>query len=218
MTRARAFSRAMSSYGLSVLPSLSSPRRPSSVPSSPLLSHPHSSSALSFFPPTERTISPIAGTSDNEDDDARGGSRRESSSSSSSDEDRARAMGPDLSRLTPRSAVPSSPKRAPGPSAPSFTRSTSSPDPNTSASTHEDSEDDSEAPITPLPRSLPRPKTKLDRERERANGFSSGGQKREGLGTKLARKRADSLKWAKYANVGTFQVELGLSNDELRRS
>ncbi|GEM11789.1 hypothetical protein Rt10032_c17g5806 [Rhodotorula toruloides] len=209
----------MSSYGLSVLPSLSSPRRSSSAPSSPLLSHPHSSSSSPFFPPTERTISPIAGTSDNEDDEARAGSRRESNSSSSSDEDRARLTGPDLSRLTPRSAVHSSPKRAPGPSAPSLTRSSSSPqDPTTSSAVQEDSEDESEAPITPLPRSLPRPKTKVDRERERANGFSSGGQKREGLGTKLARKRADSLKWAKYASVGTFQVELGLSNDELRRS
>ena len=66
---------------------------------------------------------------------------------------------------------------------------------------------------------LPRPKTKQDRERERAagRGPANAGVKREGLGTRLARKRADSLKWAKYANVATFQVELGLSNDELRR-
>lgn len=80
-------------------------------------------------------------------------------------------------------------------------------------------EDDDAAPIQPLPMHLPRPKTKQDRERERAagRGPSNAGVKREGLGTRLARKRADSLKWAKYANVATFQVELGLSNDELRR-
>ena len=80
-------------------------------------------------------------------------------------------------------------------------------------------EDDDAAPIQPLPMHLPRPKTKQDRERERAagRGPANAGVKREGLGTRLARKRADSLKWAKYANVATFQVELGLSNDELRR-
>jgi hypothetical protein len=83
----------------------------------------------------------------------------------------------------------------------------------------EDNDDDDDAaPIQPLPMHLPRPKTKQDRDRERAagRGPSNAGVKREGLGTRLARKRADSLKWAKYANVATFQVELGLSNDELR--
>lgn len=79
-------------------------------------------------------------------------------------------------------------------------------------------DDDDAAPIQPLPMHLPRPKTKQDRDRERAAGRGplNAGVKREGLGTRLARKRADSLKWAKYANVATFQVELGLSNDELR--
>lgn len=72
--------------------------------------------------------------------------------------------------------------------------------------------------LSTLPTRVPRPKSKADRERERALGLvPHPGQKREGLGVKLARKRANSLKWAKYANVGAFEVELGLSNDDLKR-
>ncbi|GAA5828639.1 hypothetical protein JCM11251_000883 [Rhodosporidiobolus azoricus] len=180
---------------------------------------------------------------------------RRNSASSSSDEDNASSFShhhmtrtsPDLSRLTPSSSVPSSPKRAPGlspsssyslrpsslsaPASPSLgeTGEFSLPSPLTSSSspaspTHSNDaaeEDEDEAPITALPGRLPRPKTKLDRERERATGLGlnggAGGVKKEGLGKKLARKRADSLKWAKYANVGTFEIELGLSNDELMR-
>ncbi|GAA5863739.1 hypothetical protein JCM8547_006050 [Rhodosporidiobolus lusitaniae] len=171
-------------------------------------------------------------------------------SASSSDEDSfplAARTSPDLSSLTPSASVPSSPKRAPGlspsfgatrspkstlsvsaPASPSLTGdfSLGSPAvPNTSSSSaspaaEDADESDSEAPITALPGRLPRPKTKLDRERERQNvlnGNAAAPAKREGLGQKLARKRADSLKWAKYANVGAFQVELGLSNEELRR-
>ncbi|GAA5917024.1 hypothetical protein JCM6882_001308 [Rhodosporidiobolus microsporus] len=155
---------------------------------------------------------------------------------------------PDLSSLTPSASVPSSPKRAPGlspsspshsplvasslsaPASPSLALSgegdfslpgpaVSSSDPAVAADAAlEEDEEEDEAPITALPGRLPRPKTKLDRERERAAGLSTGGgMKKEGLGKKLARKRADSLKWAKYANVGTFEIELGLSNDDLMR-
>ncbi|POY72088.1 hypothetical protein BMF94_4895 [Rhodotorula taiwanensis] len=89
------------------------------------------------------------------------------------------------------------------------------------ASTTDDADEESDdMPIQPLPMHLPRPKTKQDRERERAVGGAArvnGAGKREALGTRLARKRADSLKWAKYASVGTFEIDLGLSNDELRR-
>ncbi|KAK4046003.1 hypothetical protein OIV83_006438 [Microbotryomycetes sp. JL201] len=37
------------------------------------------------------------------------------------------------------------------------------------------------------------------------------------LSKNLARKRADSLKWSKYNNLGAVTIELDLSNDELRR-
>ncbi|SGY69326.1 BQ5605_C004g02997 [Microbotryum silenes-dioicae] len=37
------------------------------------------------------------------------------------------------------------------------------------------------------------------------------------MGKNLARKRADSFKWSKYAGMGSVTIELGLSNDELRR-
>ncbi|GAA6044334.1 hypothetical protein JCM8097_002328 [Rhodosporidiobolus ruineniae] len=170
-----------------------------------------------------------------------------STSSTSDDSDegsypRGSLTSPDLSSLTPSASVPSSPKRAPGlspssspaaygslsaPASPSLldgcfslpapaARSSSS---ATSTAVASDDEE-SDAPVTPLPGRLPRPKTKADRDRERALNLSSHtpGTKREGLGVKLARKRADSFKWAKYANVGTFEVELGLSNDELRRA
>ncbi|GAA5938669.1 uncharacterized protein JCM15063_005387 [Sporobolomyces koalae] len=79
-------------------------------------------------------------------------------------------------------------------------------------------EDDDEGAFTPLPSSLPRPKTKADRERERSLGLNAGPGKKDSLAKKVMRKRADSLKWAKYATSGAFEVELDLSNDELKRN
>jgi len=75
-----------------------------------------------------------------------------------------------------------------------------------------------ESAFTPLPSSLPRPKTKADREREKSLGLNGGPGKKDSMAKKMMRKRADSLKWAKYATISNFEVELDLSNDELRRS
>ena len=88
---------------------------------------------------------------------------------------------------------------------------------------HEEEEDDEaeesrESAFTPLPSSLPRPKSKADREREKALGLNAGPGKKDSMAKKMMRKRADSLKWAKYATVGTFEFELDLSNDDLRRN
>ncbi|GAA5916291.1 uncharacterized protein JCM6883_001451 [Sporobolomyces salmoneus] len=82
----------------------------------------------------------------------------------------------------------------------------------------EEKEEARESAFTPLPSGLARPKTKADREREKALGLNSGPGKKDSMAKKLMRKRADSLKWAKYATVGTFEIELDLSNDDLRRN
>lgn len=37
------------------------------------------------------------------------------------------------------------------------------------------------------------------------------------MAAQLGRRRADSLKWAKYANMGPVVVELNLSQEELGR-
>ncbi|GAA5953582.1 hypothetical protein JCM3765_006912 [Sporobolomyces pararoseus] len=74
-----------------------------------------------------------------------------------------------------------------------------------------------ESAFAPLPSSLPRPKTKADREREKALGLNAGPGKKDSMAKKMMRKRADSLKWAKYATTASFEIELDLSNDDLRR-
>ncbi|GAA5939313.1 hypothetical protein JCM3775_007187 [Rhodotorula graminis] len=229
----------MGTYGLGVLPSLfgGSP--------SPFLSNAGLDSPLRS--PTPRALSPsptVLDQGDDDDDDRRQNhyhDRRASSSSSDDDSASTRKLrtSPDFSSLTPHSAAPNSPQRAPGlpslgpsssarspyPHHPSSSSATSSlastPSSAVNAVPHDDDDDDEcedggELPI--LPMRVPRPKTKADRDRERALGLvPNPGAKREGLGVKLARKRANSLKWAKYANQGAFEVELGLSNDDLKR-
>ncbi|GAA6022063.1 hypothetical protein JCM10207_001036 [Rhodosporidiobolus poonsookiae] len=205
-----------------------------SQPSPPLLAQPSffAPSALAhFYPSALSSLDDFTRPSAPERRASNGSTGSLNSSAASDDDDSAYPTGartsPDLSSLTPSAALPSaSPLRAPGLSAPSSPSSrsgfalsrSSSPAGSPAATADADEEDEDDAPITPLPRGLPRPKTKLDRERERSLGLNGAGQKREGLGKKLARKRADSLKWAKYANVGTFEVELGLSNEDLRRT
>lgn len=192
-------------------------------------------SSHSFFyaPPQSRSVSSTSSrssrsssSSSSEDDgDVLPSSLSSASSASSAGNYNYTTTSPDLSSLAPSSLRPSAPARAPGlPSA----LSSSSPSLNTSllprhhlsaTASSADSESEDSAPITPLPGRLPRPKSKLDRERELASGLGgSGGQKKEGLGKKLMRKRADSLKWAKYATQGPVEMELGLSNEELRRA
>ncbi|GJN94769.1 hypothetical protein Rhopal_007861-T1 [Rhodotorula paludigena] len=213
------------SYGLAALPSLACDSH-SPSPLAALSAQPHSAPASPLYAPAART---------SDDDDSadpaspRYGSHRRDSvaSSSSSDDDAApkpARASPDLSWLS-RAAAPALARASSSSSAlPTLaSRRAASPASVDDAGADDAARDDEErdsAPITPLPMHLPRPKTKGDRERERALGLNRAapGQKREGLGMKLARKRADSLKWAKYANVGTFQVELGLSNDDLKRS
>jgi len=80
----------------------------------------------------------------------------------------------------------------------------------------EEQQEARESAFTPLPSSLPRPKTKADREKEKALGLNSGPGKKDSMAKKMMRKRADSLKWSKYANA-SFEIELDLSNDDLRR-
>ncbi|GAA5980320.1 hypothetical protein JCM5350_000943 [Sporobolomyces pararoseus] len=89
----------------------------------------------------------------------------------------------------------------------------------------EDEEDETEeqgeareTAFAPLPSGLPRPKTKADREREKALGLNGGPGKKDSMAKKMMRKRADSLKWAKYATSASFEIELDLSNDDLRRN
>ncbi|GAA5853215.1 hypothetical protein JCM9279_006264 [Rhodotorula babjevae] len=232
----------MSSYGLSVLPSLFA----SSASPSPFSSNTAHDSPLRS--PTPRALSPSPTVLDQGDDDDECDDRRQvhyhdrRASSSSSDDDSSSARkhrtSPDFSSLTPHSAAPNSPQRAPGlPSlAPvrasyphhhhhssatsSLASSHTAPSPATSATPRNDDDDECEdgGDLPTLPMRVPRPKTKQDRDRERALGLvPNPGAKREGLGVKLARKRANSLKWAKYANQGAFEVELGLSNDDLKR-
>ncbi|BGP43960.1 hypothetical protein JCM10450v2_008174 [Rhodotorula kratochvilovae] len=214
----------MSAYGLSVLPSLSSGASSGTASYSS-----RSAPASPLFAPTAR-LSPVPSLLDDDDEQVghRFGERR---ASSSSDEDngassRKARTSPDFSSMVPHASSPTSPKRAPGlATPPRYGHSSSSAGSvPTLASLHlssaiADEEDDDVAPVASLPMHLPRPKTKADRDRERALGLvKNPGQKREGLGVKLARKRANSLKWAKYANVGAFEVELGLSNDDLKRN
>ncbi|GAA5909593.1 hypothetical protein JCM8208_007194 [Rhodotorula glutinis] len=209
--------------------------------------------------PTPRALSPsptVLDRGDDDDDDECDDRRRQvhyhnrRASSSSSDDDSSSARkhrtSPDFSSLTPHSAAPNSPLRAPGlPSlAPSSSRSSyphhhhhhhhsssspaatsslsaAAPSPAVNAARRANDDDDEcedGGDLPTLPMRVPRPKTKADRDRERALGLvPNPGAKREGLGVKLARKRANSLKWAKYANQGAFEVELGLSNDDLKR-
>lgn len=82
----------------------------------------------------------------------------------------------------------------------------------------EEQDEARESAFTPLPSSLPRPKTKADREREKALGLNLGPGKKDSMAKKMMRKRADSLKWAKYATTASFEIELDMSNDELRRN
>ena len=225
--------------GLGVLPSLFG----SSTSSSPF--SPNSGLVSPLRSPTPRALSPSPtvldnGDDDDDDDDDRGRgthyhNRRSSSSSSDDDSasNRKNRTSPDFSSLTPHSAAPNSPQRAPGlpslgPSrshhssaaTSSLASSHTAPAPAVNAVPHDDDDDECEdgGDLPTLPMRVPRPKTKADRDRERALGLvPNPGAKREGLGVKLARKRANSLKWAKYANQGAFEVELGLSNDDLKR-
>ena len=64
----------------------------------------------------------------------------------------------------------------------------------------------------PLPSFTVRPKGIKERERERALG-----KKSTSLAASMARKRADENKWAKYANLGSFEICLDLSPEELQR-
>ncbi|BGP20787.1 hypothetical protein JCM10213_008924 [Rhodosporidiobolus nylandii] len=160
-----------------------------------------------------RTVSPLAGEMHPHPPQQRRDSSGSTSSTGSSQDDESPSYShsartsPDLSSLTPTSFFPSSPKRAPGLS-PSQSPSLSA----TRRGGNQDEDEEDDVPITSLPSRVPRPKNLRDCRAEAA-----GGVKKEGLGKKLARKRADSLKWAKYANVGTFEIELGLSNDDLMR-
>ncbi|GAA5877587.1 hypothetical protein JCM3774_006125 [Rhodotorula dairenensis] len=233
----------MASYGLSVLPSLaeSSPNmavdpypsmRATSAPPSPLYG-PHALGSY-FAMPTAAIYSPAGGSGTRRESNASSSSSESTSGSGSDDDSSASATVRPSHMIRALSHGSGSTYHQPGRS--NAGSSFPPPSPSSSGSAvsargisalaasassasvvAEETEDD--VPIHPLPMHLPRPKTKQDRERERAlgRGPAQVGVKREALGTRLARKRADSLKWAKYASVGTFQVELGLSNDELRR-
>lgn len=80
----------------------------------------------------------------------------------------------------------------------------------------EGEEEEDDVPTAPLPGYVIRPKGIAERERERASGFGSGGKKTS-LVAQMQRKRADSLKWSKYKNMGSGVIELNLCQDELRR-
>ncbi|KAM0788641.1 hypothetical protein ACM66B_006111 [Microbotryomycetes sp. NB124-2] len=46
---------------------------------------------------------------------------------------------------------------------------------------------------------------------------SASSAKNTSMGANLARKRANSLKWSKYNNLGAVTIELDMSNEDLRR-
>ncbi|GAA6060638.1 hypothetical protein JCM10212_006389 [Sporobolomyces blumeae] len=85
-------------------------------------------------------------------------------------------------------------------------------------SENDEDEEGDEVSVQALPSSIPRPKGKAEREREKSLGLNAGPGRKESMAKKMMRKRADSLKWAKYATTASFEVELSLSNDELRRA
>ncbi|GAA5876674.1 hypothetical protein JCM1840_000757 [Sporobolomyces johnsonii] len=198
----------MSSRATSAVASFAVPRASQYSPSASASSlHPTSSPLLNStnlsrpLSPVTAILEPASALSD----DQRCGGRYPSDDESSSSPERSPAAPSPPSV----SAGPSSPKRAKG--------IASSPVPSC-LDRGDDDEAGELADLTPLPMHLPRPKSMADRERERQLGLSGGSGRKDSLATKLARKRADSLKWAKYANIGTFEVDLSLSNDELRRS
>lgn len=92
------------------------------------------------------------------------------------------------------------------------------PDDDSLQSTDKDEQEEQEqeeaaAEITSLPtRSIFKPKGIAEREREKRAGGSN-----KSMAASLGRKRADSLKWSKYAKMGAVTIELDLSNDELSR-
>lgn len=135
----------------------------------------------------------------------------EESNSPSSSPERNQTLPPPI----PSSSVPNriaSPKRSAGMTAPIRQEQ------DEGEEEEEEASESRESAFTPLPSSLPRPKTKADREREKSLGLNGGPGKKDSMAKKMMRKRADSLKWSKYATSGNFEFELNLSNDELRRS
>ncbi|KAK4046520.1 hypothetical protein OIO90_006532 [Microbotryomycetes sp. JL221] len=109
--------------------------------------------------------------------------------------------------------------------------STSSPSSSSSAHSHKHAleEDDEHTTVGPLPSMVSKPKGLAERKQttsaplfQRASSSSSsiGSQsdnKNKSMAANVARKRANSLKWSKYNNLGAVTIELDLSNDELRR-
>ncbi|GAA6014521.1 hypothetical protein JCM11491_004523 [Sporobolomyces phaffii] len=139
----------------------------------------------------------------------------ESSTSPSSSPERVPTLAPPIPSISSLPTRVSSPKPSPSGMAVPASREERS-------AVEEEDEDERdeirESAFTPLPSSLPRPKTKADREREKSLGLNSGPGKKDSMAKKMMRKRADSLKWAKYATAGSFEIELDLSNDDLRRN
>lgn len=80
----------------------------------------------------------------------------------------------------------------------------------------QEEEGEEEFKATPLPTRALRPKGLQERQQLCAEG-RNGGRKSSSLAAGLGRKRADSLKWSKYATMAPVCIELGLSNDELSR-
>ncbi|GAA5877825.1 hypothetical protein JCM16303_000251 [Sporobolomyces ruberrimus] len=139
----------------------------------------------------------------------------ESSSSPSSSPERLPTLAPPIPSTSSLPNRVSSPKRSVG----GMTAPTIRQDSVREEDEDEEERDEAhESAFTPLPSSLPRPKTKADREKEKALGLNSGPGKKDSMAKKMMRKRADSLKWAKYATSGAFEIELDLSNDDLRRT
>ncbi|GAA5967857.1 hypothetical protein JCM21900_003815 [Sporobolomyces salmonicolor] len=198
----------MTSRAPSAVASFALPR-PSQYSASASSLHPTSSPLLNSTN-LSRPLSPVASlleSASTSSVDHRYGGRYPSDDESSSSPERS-------------PAAPSPPSASTGPSSPKRGKGlASSPVPSCRGGVGGDDDDEAgEADLTPLPTHLPRPKSLADRERERQLGLGGGSGRKDSLATKLARKRADSLKWAKYANIGTFEVDLSLSNDELRRS
>lgn len=96
-------------------------------------------------------------------------------------------------------------------SPPSSPETDSHPSPDSPPAQYDEDEEADSVPA-PLPSYTIRPKGIAERERERKLG-----SKKNTLAAAMARKRADSLKWSKYENMGSGVIELNMCQDELAR-
>lgn len=80
-----------------------------------------------------------------------------------------------------------------------------------SSSTEEEDEENDSVPA-PLPSFTMKPRGIREREQSR-----TAGKKPVSLAAAMAKKRAEEARWAKYANMGTFEVTLDLRPEELQR-